>query len=51
MSDHDQPMAASLLVQEFAASGPTSGDSPLRPSVIGSAWKPYLAAVLDLEWG
>jgi putative transposase len=32
MSDHDQPVAANLLNQEFTAAAPTSGGWVTRPS-------------------
>ena len=49
MSDHDQPIAANLLGQEFVATAPDQrwvGDT--TEFVIGSSGKLYLAAVLDL---
>ena len=49
MSDHDQPVAANLLAQEFMASAPNQrwvGDTP--EFVIGRSGKLYLAAILDL---
>ncbi|MEE8238369.1 MAG: IS3 family transposase [Gammaproteobacteria bacterium] len=49
MSDHDQPVAANLLAQEFMASAPNQrwvGDT--TEFVIGSSGKLYLAAILDL---
>ena len=48
-SDHDQPVAANLLAQEFMASAPNQrwvGDT--TEFVIGSSGKLYLAAILDL---
>ena len=49
MSEHDQPIAANLLQQNFAAARPNQrwvGDtSELR---IGDQGKAYLAVVLDL---
>ncbi len=49
MSDHDQPVAANLLAQEFMASAPNQrwvGDT--TEFVIGRSGKLYLAAILDL---
>ena len=49
MSDHDQPVAANLLNQEFTAAAPNQrwvGDT--SEFVIGSSGKLYLAAILDL---
>ncbi len=49
MSDHDQPVAANLLKQEFTAAAPNQrwvGDT--TEFVIGSSGKLYLAAILDL---
>ena len=49
MSDHDQPVAANLLNQEFTAPSPNQrwvGDT--TEFVIGSSGKLYLAVVLDL---
>ena len=49
MSDHDQPVAANLLRQEFTAAAPNqrwAGDT--TEFVIGSSGKLYLAAILDL---
>ena len=49
MSDHDQPVAANLLNQQFEAAAPNQrwvGDT--TEFVIGSSGKLYLAAILDL---
>ena len=49
MSDHDQPVAANVLGQDFVATAPNQrwvGDT--TEFVIGSSGKLYLAAVLDL---
>jgi putative transposase len=49
MSDHDQPVAANLLRQQFTAAAPNQrwvGDT--TEFVIGSSGKLYLAAILDL---
>ena len=49
MSDHDQPVAANVLAQDFVADAPNQrwvGDT--TEFVIGSSGKLYLAAVLDL---
>jgi transposase InsO family protein len=49
MSDHDQPVAANLLDQQFEAAAPNQrwvGDT--TELVIGGRQKLYLAAVLDL---
>ena len=49
MSDHDQPVAANLLKQEFTAAAPNQrwvGDT--TEFVIGSSGKLYLAVILDL---
>jgi transposase InsO family protein len=49
MSDHDQPVAANLLNQEFTAVAPNQrwvGDT--TEFVIGSSGKLYLAVILDL---
>ncbi len=49
MSDHDQPVAANLLEQQFEADAPNqrwAGDT--TELVIGGSQKLYLAAVLDL---
>jgi putative transposase len=49
MSDHDQPVAANLLKQEFTAAAPNQrwvGDT--TEFAIGSSGKLYLAAILDL---
>lgn len=49
MSDHDQPVAANLLKQEFTAAAPNQrwvGDT--TEFLIGSSGKLYLAAILDL---
>ncbi len=49
MSDHDQPVAANLLAQEFTADLPNRrwvGDT--TEFVIGERGKLYLAAILDL---
>src|SRR5881394_2762056 len=49
MSDHDQPVAANLLNQEFTAAAPNQrwvGDT--TEFVIGSSGKLYLAVILDL---
>ena len=49
MSDHDQPVAANLLAQEFVAAAPNQRwVSDTTEFVIGSSGKLYLAAVLDL---
>ncbi len=49
MSDHDQPVAANVLAQDFQAEAPNQrwvGDT--TEFVIGSSGKLYLAAILDL---
>ena len=49
MSDHDQPVAANVLGQDFVAEAPNRrwvGDT--TEFVIGSSGKLYLAAILDL---
>ena len=49
MSDHNQPVAANLLAQDFVADAPNQrwvGDT--TEFVIGSRGKLYLAAILDL---
>jgi putative transposase len=49
MSEHDQPVAANLLDQQFAAAAPNQrwvGDT--TEFVIGSSAKLYLAVILDL---
>ncbi len=49
MSDHDQPVAANVLAQDFVADAPNQrwvGDT--TEFVIGSSGKLYLAAILDL---
>jgi len=49
MSDHDQPVAANVLNQEFTAAAPNErwvGDT--TEFVIGESGKLYLAAILDL---
>ena len=49
MSDHDQPVAANVLGQDFVAEAPNQrwvGDT--TEFVIGSSGKLYLAAILDL---
>ena len=49
MSDHDQPVLANVLAQDFAADAPNQrwvGDT--TEFVIGRSGKLYLAAVLDL---
>ena len=49
MSDHDQPVAANVLAQDFVADAPNQrwvGDT--TEFVIGSSGKLYLAAVLAL---
>ena len=49
MSDHDQPVAANVLAQDFVAEAPNQrwvGDT--TEFVIGSSGKLYLAAILDL---
>jgi putative transposase len=49
MSDHDQPVAANLLNQEFTAAAPNErwvGDT--TEFLIGGRGKLYLAAILDL---
>ena len=49
MSDHDQPVAANVLAQDFVADAPNQrwvGDT--TECVIGSSGKLYLAAVLAL---
>ena len=49
MSEHDQPVAANLLAQEFAAAGPNQRwVSDTTEFVIGTGGRLYLAAVLDL---
>ena len=49
MSDHDQPVAANLLAQEFVADAPNQRwVADTTEFVIGSSGKIYLAAVLDL---
>ena len=46
MSDHDQPIAANLLAQEFVAAAPNQRwVSDTTEFVIGSSGKLYLAAV------
>ncbi len=49
MSDHDQPVAANLLNQEFTAAAPNQrwvGDT--TEFVVGNSGKLYLAVILDL---
>jgi transposase InsO family protein len=49
MSDHDHPVAANVLAQDFVADAPNQrwvGDT--TEFVIGSSGKLYLAAILDL---
>ena len=49
MSDHDQPVAANILRQDFVAAAPNQhwvGDT--TEFVIGGSGKLYLAAILDL---
>ena len=49
MSDHDQPVAANVLRQDFVAAAPNQrwvGDT--TEFVIGGSGKLYLAAILDL---
>jgi len=49
LSNHDQPVAANLLKQEFTAAAPNqrwAGDT--TEFMIGSSGKLYLAAILDL---
>jgi len=49
MSDHDQPVAANVLNQEFTAAAPNErwvGDT--TEFVVGTSGKLYLAAILDL---
>ena len=49
MSDHDQPVAANLLAQDFVAAAPNQrwiGDT--TEFVIGSSGTLYVAAILDL---
>ena len=49
MSDHDQPVAANVLGQDFVAEAPNQrwvGDT--TEFVIGSSGTLYLAAILDL---
>jgi putative transposase len=49
MSDHDQPVAANVLHQQFSAAAPNQrwvGDT--TEFVIGQSGKLYLAAILDL---
>jgi transposase InsO family protein len=49
ISEHDQPVAANILAQDFAADAPNRrwvGDT--TEFVIGSSGKLYLAAILDL---
>lgn len=49
MSDHDEPVAANVLNQEFTADAPNQrwvGDT--TEFVIGESGKLYLAAILDL---
>lgn len=49
MSDHDQPVAANVLAQDFVADAPNQrwvGDT--TEFVIGRSGKLYLAAILDL---
>ena len=49
MSDHDHPVAANVLNQEFTADAPNQrwvGDT--TESVVGESGKLYLAAILDL---
>ena len=49
MSDHDQPVAANLLAQQFEAAAPNQrwvGDT--TELLVGSSGKLYLAAILDL---
>jgi transposase InsO family protein len=49
MSDHDQPVAANLLAQDFVAAAPNQrwvGDT--TEFVIGAGGRLYLAAILDL---
>ena len=50
MSDHDQPVAANVLRQDFVAAAPNQrwvGDT--TEFVIGDSGKLYLAAILDLS--
>jgi transposase InsO family protein len=49
MSDHDQPVAANVLNQEFTADAPNQrwvGDT--SEFLVGEGGKLYLAAILDL---
>ena len=49
MSDHDQPVAANVLAQDFVAEAPNQRwVADTTEFVIGSSGKLYLAAVLDL---
>jgi len=49
MSEHDQPVAANVLAQEFVADAPNQRwVADTTEFVIGSSGKLYLAAVLDL---
>ena len=49
MSDHDQPVAANVLAQDFVADAPNQRwVADTTEFVIGSSGKLYLAAVLDL---
>ena len=49
MSDHDQPVAANVLAQEFVADAPNQRwVADTTEFVIGSSGKLYLAAMLDL---
>jgi|TARA_B100000315_G_scaffold259852_1_gene317655 transposase InsO family protein len=49
MSDHDQPIAANVLDQDFVAAAPNQRwVADTSEFVIGSSGKLYLAAVLDL---
>ena len=49
MSDHDQPIAANVLDQDFVADAPNhQWVADTSEFVIGSSGKLYLAAVLDL---
>ena len=49
MSDHDQPVAANVLAQEFGADAPNQRwVADTTEFVIGSSGKLYLAAMLDL---
>ena len=49
MSEHDQPVAANVLAQEFVADAPNQRwVADTSEFVIGSSGKLYIAAVLDL---